>query len=71
MTCAAVASTEVFATLEDLKRGLERMRAACELPILTISREEPFGEGFEASMEALEQLEARWDGMRGHAVKEP
>ena len=48
--CQAVASTEVFATLDDLKRGLEQMRAACELPMLTISHDEQVGEGFEESI---------------------
>ena len=55
--CQAVASTEVFATLDDLKQGLERMRAACELPILTITRDEQFSEGFEESIKAVEQLD--------------
>jgi hypothetical protein len=39
-TCLAVASTEVFATVDDLKRGLERMRSACELPVLKVDSRE-------------------------------
>ena len=48
--CVAVASTEVFATIEDLKRGLERMRAACELPILSMTTADRLSEGFEQSL---------------------
>ena len=48
-TCVAVASTEVFATLDDLKRGLDRMRAACELPAVKVSGDEPRLPAFAAS----------------------
>src|SRR5215471_14629776 len=37
-TCLRVASTQVFATIEDLKRGLEQMRSGCELPVLTVTQ---------------------------------
>ena len=53
----AVASTEVFATLDELKEGLERMRAACELPVLTITDESQFGDGFDESIELLDHFE--------------
>src|SRR5215467_2011646 len=42
--CVSVASTEVFATLDELKEGLERMRAACELPVLTVTDESQMGD---------------------------
>jgi len=51
--CVAVASTEVFSTLQDLKQGLERMRAACELPALTITNSGELDAGFEETIEAL------------------
>jgi hypothetical protein len=33
-TCVAVASTEVFVSLDELKRALERMRHACDLDVV-------------------------------------
>ena len=53
----AVASTEVFGMLDELKEGLERMRAACELPVLTITNESQFGDGFDESIERLDDFE--------------
>ena len=55
--CVSVASTEVFATLDELKEGLERMRAACELPVLTVTDESQIGDGFDESIELLDQFE--------------
>jgi len=55
--CTAVASTEVFVTLDEMKHGLERMRAACELPVLAIAGDEGLSEGFEESIEAAEATE--------------
>ena len=55
--CVSVASTEVFATLDELKEGLERMRAACELPVLTVTDEGQIGDGFDESIELLDQFE--------------
>jgi hypothetical protein len=48
--CVATASTEVFATLDDLKRGIDRMRVACELPALTITDNRQLAEGFDESL---------------------
>ena len=48
---------EVFVTLDEMKRGLERMRAACELPVLAIAGDEGLSEGFEESIEAAEAAE--------------
>jgi hypothetical protein len=55
--CVAVASTEVFATLDELKEGLERMRAACELPVLAVTDDRQFGDSFDESLELLDQFE--------------
>jgi hypothetical protein len=55
-TCTGVASTEVFATLDDLKRGLERMRVACELPVFTITGNGQVPKGFDESIEMADAL---------------
>jgi len=57
--CIAVASTEVFVTLDEMKRGLERMRAACELSVLEIAGPEGLSAGFDESIEAAELIEAK------------
>ena len=50
--CVEVASTEVFATVADLKRGLERMRSACELPAIEIEGSDQRADCFEQSLVA-------------------
>jgi hypothetical protein len=52
--CTAVASTEVFATISELKRGLECMCAACELPVLMVTNDQPSGETFDESIDMAE-----------------
>ena len=49
-TCLRVASTQVFATIEDLKRGLEQMRSGCELPVLTVTQ---LSDDIDESVEAI------------------
>jgi hypothetical protein len=55
-TCLKVASTEVFVTVDDLKQALERMRAACELPLLKIASQPPRGDDTVTSNGLVEQL---------------
>ena len=49
-TCLRVASTQVFATIEDLKRGLEQMCSGCELPVLSVTQ---LSDDFDESVEAI------------------
>jgi hypothetical protein len=49
--CVAVASTEVFTSLHELKHALSKMLDACDLPVLVITGDERLSEGFAESVE--------------------
>jgi hypothetical protein len=59
--CVAVASTEVFVSLDEMKRALERMRHACDLPVLRITDDDGLSESFEESIELADELDRRFD----------
>jgi len=59
--CVAVASTEIFLSLDELKRGLERMRFGCDLPALRIAGDEQVCAGFDESIETTDELSRRFD----------
>jgi len=59
--CVAVASTEVFTSVDELKRALGRMLHACDLPVLVITGDERLAEGFAESVEITNALNRRFD----------